>query len=711
MLKRIALCLFVSFCQECLFGQNAFFNDEAVNWQELKQVVIPKDLNRHDNNDLLIIEDDTEFWFYENNHRLVRLLTFYVASEKGLQELKCMRLPESFDLAYDANFNKQGRAARIKIPLTTNYKLKKFSARRNHDGKWSQLTCNDRYEKTRWIKPTGEFGDEDIIVLQLQEVKVGDVVQVFYESAFDRNYDANLFYFYSNHPKLKVEYTFNYPIEEYFSDYSMLMPINIPDSCFKRKRVLSKNVLNVTDKITLQNLNSLNYPANSCESRKQPHVYMDILSLPPVRDAYPNGIERSYANDHYTARARHFEWIVVKDTINQFTRIYDRNFAIIRRFIATFPPVKNDSGSTVFFKALCDTFNNFRYITKNHLFYNQSNLYDLSNADHLLKRRLIGSSTKLCTDILNEKGVFYYRTNLQDKRYGAHNTSYRAHYAYEWELFAIPTKDSYLYFLPCLGGVKYYLNELPFYMEGTLASLYPVNFQAGDTSKNEKYFKFLKTHKGTFNENTRTENATLKINLDEQVIDYAGKQSLSGQFSTVLRHLYLNEYIDSTISGHYFKKCTDKPGGSESRIKLSSKITEFPFRYTFNCSEKIKLADKQHLNLLNWFSFTLSSKILPEIPTHEYFFDFDHSDVYNFMLDFGGPVTISNAEAFKKKINNAYFELDSEVIQNSEALYLLKVKLVVKQGSVPLADMQLLMDLVDELDALNNFTLAVEKKS
>ena len=312
---------------------------------------------------------------------------------------------------------------------------------------------------------------------------------------------------------------------------------------------------------------------------------------------------------------------------------------------------------------------------------------------------------KLYRDILNENKIFYYLTNVQDKRYGEHSLNYRAHYAYENNLIAIPSKNSFIYFMPRYDGIKYHLNELPFYYEGVLSALFPRNFQDETKGKDDKLFKLIKTHRGTFNENTRTENATVKINTDSLKANIITKESLSGQFSTILRHLYLNEYIDSTLSINYFKKCIDKPFSSNSKIKLSSSINDFPFRYTFNCSQKITFQNKQSLNIKNWFSFLMSKNTLPESPNHDYYIDFDYTDSYNFLLDFDKPVELKNADEFTKKIKTDYFNLESEIIKNSENTYLLRVNLIIKDTKISKNKINLLMELVNALDELNNFTV------
>lgn len=704
MKKEFFLCIVLTVVFS-LHSQTTFYKNEVVNWEELKSVSIPKNLGEISKEHLLIIDDNSEWLFFRNNHRLLRLITFYIADEKGLEELKKIKLPESFDIAYDAYMRKQGRFSKIKIPLTNSYSIKKFAARKYSDSSWTSLTIKDRYERVRWLKTDGEFGDEDLTVFEIQNMQVGDVVQMFYESTFEGTYGENIFYFYSNHPKLKCEMTFTYPLNEAFSEYDFLLPLNIPDSSKTRKRVYNGKELVVTDKITIKNISAINYPSNAFEGRTLPHICLFTKGIAFEKESYP------YSTTNWTTYSyflpKHFEWVFLMDTINNFRHNYDKYSATLRKFIRPIINAMPDTSAPKFFKAICDTLNNFQYYTLNHLLYNESNLYHINYTDHLLKRRLVGSPYKVCNDILNEKQIFHYIANIQDNRFSSHNPSHRVHFPYEWEIFVIPNNNSYIYYVPRFSGLKFHLNELPFYLEGTIASLTPRNFQKGDTAKDSKFFKFIKTHKGTYNENTRSENASVKVDLPSKKAELTIKESLSGQFSTVLRHLYLNEYIDSTISPHYFRKCTEKPKATEVKLKLSSKITEFPFRYSFNCSENISLDNSNQLSLRNWFSFTLNSQNIPTIPTHDYYFDFDFSDAYNFMIDFGSPVSIKNAEAFKRSISNDYFELESEIIKSSDSSYLIKVKFQVKQIGIRLKDMQLLMDIVKELDTLNNFVVEI----
>jgi hypothetical protein len=690
-------------------AQKTYFGDEPIIWGTNTRPEIPDAYQNYLNSDLVILDDHAQFYFYaRDNERLGRNILIKINNEAGLEKIQNLKLPESFDPAFDANLFKQGRRARIKTPFIREFTVSKLAARKFSKGKWTDVPLKHTYETIRWIKFTGEFMNEDISIFRFFDLAVGDVLEIYYESVFMSDYGSNLFYFHSAYPKLKCKYDFTYKINKRNLGYEFLLSINIKDSLVHKAILEQKEDVIRTDEIKLKNLAPINYGTNSFEGKKLPHVFADFYFYRVLAGSYPVDGSRLYEIE--LVRPKNFEWLLITDTTNYYTRIYDKQFSGLRKFVATLPPMGSDSSNKVFFKALCDTFNHYRFISSNHLFYNESNLYNLYSADHLLKRRIVEHSMwKVYRDILNDNKIFYFNANIIDKRYAEHSPFKRCHYAYENNLIAIPNKDSYIYFMPRYQGIKYHLNELPFYLEGSLAALSPQNFQGDIKNKEKKFFKFIKTHYGTFNENTRTENATVKISLDSLKADVFTKESLSGQFSTILRHLYLNEYIDSTISPAYFKRCSDKPRYTESKIKLSSFVSDFPFRYTFNCTGKISLQTSKRFDISNWFSFFISTQTFPELPTHDYYFDFDYSDSYNFLLDFNSIVDIKNTAAFKKTIHNNYFELESDIVKNSETAYLVKVRLAVKERMIPLDKKELIAELLEALEFLNHFSLDLGK--
>ena len=86
---------------------------------------------------------------------------------------------------------------------------------------------------------------------------------------------------------------------------------------------------------------------------------------------------------------------------------------------------------------------------------------------------------------------------------------------------------------------------------------------------------------------------------------------------------------------------------------------------------------------------------------------YDFTDAYNFSLDFDSPTEITNCSGFLNKINNSHFELESEIVKNSETNYLVKVKLMLKDRKLPLEKVDLLTELLGALETINGYSLAL----
>jgi hypothetical protein len=291
------------------------------------------------------------------------------------------------------------------------------------------------------------------------------------------------------------------------------------------------------------------------------------------------------------------------------------------------------------------------------------------------------------------------------------NLNSMAEYKYERVLFGVPNGKTIRFIQPRYEGLSYNADELPFYMEGVDAALMGVNSQYFDISSNTSAYdfyslarvvNFIRTPASTENENVRTESGSLKIALDSSIIHVSIKESLNGQFSTILRPLYLNQIVDSTVNPVYFKRCTSKPFAKNIKIKNSFRSNVFPFKHLFNCSEDIVMSSPKEISCHNWFAFTINKEMLNGPPAFDFYLDFRYSDIYNFLLQFDKAVSIENAEKFKKSINNKYFELNSNLVKQDESNYLLSVSVKIKQEILPVADGQLLLDFVKELDELNH---------
>ena len=691
-----------------LNSQNNVFGEGPVNWETRKPYEIPVEIAKYTTSDLVILSDLTQIYFCTiSSERLVRNIKYKINTVKGLERLKHYTMPESFDMGFDSEIYIQGRRSRIKRPILKDQKIKVFGARKFSNQRWSNVSVKDRYERQRLIQTDGSFLEEDVFIFDLGSIAVGDVVELYYELSFNASYGSNVFYFHSVYPKLNCEYDFIYRQDKSLEDVSYFLPVNIDPSRIYTSKVNYEGYHLVTTKIQLADLQPNHYPLNCNAYIKMPHVCTDF-------NYYRTMVK--YEDKQYyftkTSRAKNFEWPNYHDTsVKEMPRIYDKHFTAIKKCVATLPYSGSDSQNLQLMKAFCDSINNYRYITPNQLFYNESQLYELPVGEHLLKRRLTGHTLrKIYSDIFRESHLFYYLVNIQDKRLGEHQNKQRAHVAYERNLFAIPIDSQFVFLMPRNDGLKYHLDELPFYYEGANAALIPTNFQQETKNKGGKGFRLIKTKQTSCTDNVRQESATVKISLDSLTARLIIQESLSGQFSTLLRPVYLSDNIDSTVSPNYFKTCLDKPYSSQKKIKLVSTSTKAPFPYTFDCSAKIKRRDTSQLDLNNWFSFTLTKQIIPVQPTYDYYFDFTLSDFYRLQLDFDKPVQLKNRAGFNKKIDNTYFFLESGSDILAENRFVLTVILKIKQTKIPAEEAHLLTDFIEQLEQLNQFKLEFTKQ-
>jgi hypothetical protein len=659
--------------------------------------------NKHASSDAVILNDNTTVLFLETGGaRLQRLVSVKLNNAEGVSAFSSIILPESFDPAYDQHHFRMSRRARIKTPPMSDYKVKRFVARIYRSGKWSKAKVEDRYVQNRWVASDGAFRDEDVTVCNIANLKPGDILQYYCEADFSHSYGSGPMYFYARYPKLEAVYVFNYKVRRMYRDEQFVLPVNVADSCVKTDISGTSGDAVVSKQITLRNIPGVNYPANAYPARALPHVIPDLAYYKLLSFERPLFDKRE--EEFEFIRQQHFRWLVIKDT-SAYTKTYDNRTSNLHKFAAHLPPLGNDTQNVKFLKAFSDTINAFRYLTRNHIYYNEPGLSTVSSTDHLLKRRLTAQSLTHLREILDENGIRYFNGNIIDKRLGGHSKNFRAHNAYERGFLAIPIRNRYYFYIARTNGIKYHINELPFYYEGDTAAVLSCN----EVPAINNGFGFIKTPRAGHNENVRTGNAVIKIRCDSAITYWTMRESLSGQFSTLLRHHYSGDPCDSTISPHYYKKCTDIPGAKSTQIKLTSKSAEFPFKQNYTCRTTLPII-KNTVPVGKGFCFPLTADVYAEAPTHDFYFDFMLTDIYNLQLEFSSPVEIENAAAFTKKISNDYFDFESSIASSDDKSCLMQVKLSVKQDMLPVKDAVLLAELTAKLRELENFDLRYKSK-
>jgi len=696
--------LFISIIAcSCAFSQSNFYKNNAFDWNQFPQI---KNLAKSTFSETTVIDDHTDIVFHLEKSEIRRLQTYYVSDNRSALELSTYALPDDFDSAFSNFMQTQGRKDLNKGAELDDFVLKQFGARALTKDGWVNLKVDYKFKKRRWLQSNGEIKYDQVPVLSIEGVGPGTVLQIYYSAVFQGSYGNNIFYLYGNYPKLNTEYYFEYSVDSRLNEFKFSKVFMISDSLVTHREEKQNGFTRHMLKVRVANLKANLYSKNCREAETLPHVVFSFELYNMIKNKFhDNG---AIINDYVYVRARDFEWINMQDTNYNYEKVYVKHFTDLRKFMKTLPVFKRDSGIVGFLKTFRDTIAQFRFISENQIFMNEENLLDVGLLDHIGRRRITEESFVLLNEMLWEGKRFYYAATVMDKRFGNHSAVIRAHRPYEGFFPIIPEKDRYHFLLPRPNGVNLYPNELPYYFEGGVAALAPRNFANTDSNRLGKNFKFIRLQEGTANENTRTENASFSVNFEKKEISYKGKVNLSGQFSTILRHLYLKQAIDSTIEPYYFKIATDKPGAKNQQIKLSAKTTDYPFRHSFICSETLPLSNNISISLKDWFSFPLSKKVIPLSPRLDYYFDFTYTDIYNFVLIFEKPAEITNADAFTKKMTNEYFDLQSAIQKQENGNYLLSVRFQVKQPCLKVKDVSLLEEQLTALEELNNFSCQIK---
>jgi len=690
--------IFSQFSEEKEFA----WPDRFVNYKEL-----PDSLK---NSDAVILKEQLEI----TESSIYRRVAIKILTQKGLDHFKKIQLPENYDLTNTPNFNKQGRFKNRINPYIYTYKgdilTKQILARRiTPKQKIIDLPLSFSTKKIFWVNTDGEKFYDDIYDFNFETLQMDDILEYIYEVPVSWNGAQDVIYPNSIYPKLNYNLTItaNSWLRADKQDEILIYNTNVNEPNYKSAKQVKGGQRTITNTYHYDYLKKINYAQNIPVGLTLPNIsinhgfYSSITSL--VTKGY-SGRNLNFKTTFYTPK-HSYKWVLSIDTL--YFSVYDNYHANMSKFLLKFLENKTDTFGMAFLSELIDTLNNLKFLSAESMYYSGEAMYAMPSSEYLIKGKLTEEfMLKNYKDLLARKKIFYYDGIIIDKRRSVINSFYRNHSNLEKAIFLVPHKKAFKYFNPRYNGVKYFLDELPFYYEGTSCALLPC-YNCFGNNKNNKIL-MINTPGSTYNENIRTEAGVFKINPDSLVINVTIKEHLKGQFSTILRHFYNKEAIDSTITENYFKKCVDKPLGYNIQVKQRSNSEIFPFNYSYHCSERINLTKKTTIDLHNWFSFTFKKEDYTEIPTHDFYIDFQYTDVYNFMFEFDKPVEITNTDDLKKNLINDYFEVTSSIIKEEGNNYLLSIIIKVKQSIIPQKDGSKLIEFVNALDEINNFQIQLK---
>ncbi len=644
-----------------------------------------------------------------------RRIVIKILNKESLNHFKKVQLPENFDLTNAPNFNRIGRFKDRINPFIYSYEINYFAARIiKPNKKIVDLSNNYTTQKVYWIKNNGERVYDNVYNFSFENLEVGDILEYTYETGVKWNGVQDVIYPNSLYPKLiyDLDIITSSIIRADRQDTLLIYNSNINKQNYTTTKQIQNGYRAVGNSYHFDYLPGISYPQHNSAGTLLPNISINhgfytpqVTRLNGSRHFYNNYRAPSTYNMTINAPTHYYKWMFSLDTL--YFPNYDSYHANMSKFLEKFTENKTDSFGLIFLSQLTDTLNNLKFVSAESMNYSGEAQYAIPSSEHLVKGRLVEEFIlKNYSDLLARKNIFYYNGIIIDKRLSCINPHYRNHSNIEQTILVIPVKNSFKYYVPRYKGLKYFPDELPFYYEGTACALMPCYNCFGNNI--HKQLIFITTPNSLFTENIRTEAAACRVNLDSLTITNTYKEDLGGQFSTILRHLYNKEEIDSTIAENYFKKCTDKPLGYDKEIKPFSSSEVFPFTQSYHGTEKINIPVKTKIDLHNWFSFTFKKEDYSKVPSHNFYVDFQYTDAYHFLFQFNKSVEITNLEKLTKNINNTYFEVSSILAKQENNSYLLSVTVKVKQNIISQKDGDKLIEFVNALDEINNFELQLK---
>lgn len=328
-------------------------------------------------------------------------------------------------------------------------------------------------------------------------------------------------------------------------------------------------------------------------------------------------------------------------------------------------------------------------------------------------------ASKIYYELFYRLDSVYYYSVFPDKRYNQFSTKKASVTIPSSNLFAFRLSNNYYYMIPQTPYASYNLNELPFYFEDQLVVNIPQNLtcltNCSEIPIDAKAI-YTFTPKSQMNENYRQITGSLKINMDNNSLDFSGKISLSGQFSTLLRNFYAKRLIDPTINRNYMARMSDNADVNTIQYKLLSNSTDFPYKtyyagvFTIN-KAMIETSGIKKMNLSNWFHFVYpdSEFVNPLKHPFDYYPDFVNTDKFIYQLTFNSATEIVNINDFKVDLKNEYGEFHVLLKKVDELNYLIDSYVNVKQDRVEAVNLKYVEEITKAIDKFKSTELLLKK--
>jgi hypothetical protein len=282
-------------------------------------------------------------------------------------------------------------------------------------------------------------------------------------------------------------------------------------------------------------------------------------------------------------------------------------------------------------------------------------------------------------------------------------------------IFAFRMNNNFYYLHPQNTYSKYHLNELPFYFENELVVHIPQNINSIEkcseiNSAVDVIYSYTPASQGI--DNIRQIVGAIKIDVANNNLNFNGKVTLSGQYSTLLRNYYQNNLIDPTINEDYKIRMSDNADKKSVDYTLTSSSSDYPFKTYYSASYSIpsvatKVSEINTINIQTWFHYVYPDTNFVNSKNHQFDFfpDFLSTDKFRYQLSFDKGVEILNINNYNIEVHNEYADFHAVLKKIDDSNYMFDSSLEIKQDHVPAENIRAVEELSQALDKFVNSKL------
>jgi hypothetical protein len=611
-----------------------------------------------------------------------------ILHDNGVYDFTRLTLPENYDPFFDPKIRPNPYHLNSYPSISDfRYRILDFDVRIIKDGK-RVYTPEIREEK---IMDTLEYADDynRLLVTKYNYSPVfkGDEVQIFYKIGI--LHDIHYFRFFpgSKYPiqELKVSITEKY--HKVISS-SLVYSNDIKDLVTSEDIKIGINHKK-TESFTIKNL--FPYDCTNEYSNSKSATYFGInFRSQIIRDIKRNGeITKNatissgiyFGGKNYKERKYNHEYL---------EPIMDDTHVALRKFFKNFKSdttIKNDYETMYKIHNEINTFSTYESKPK----YDRYDQFP-PNKGELLEKKIFRSKfgVEIYDNLFVRCDSTYYQIYLFDNRTNDYTTNDKAGRQPYYNLFGFRVGTTYNYMFPQTTFASYYFNEIPYYLENSTAVFVPHNVDTNlvkDPKKNNVLVK--KSPRSLSSENYRQIAGKLEYNPVENVFEFNGKESLSGQFSTILRNYYRTKLLDPVVSKKHYKPLFKDEATSSLFFETISSSDEYPYKASYKKFGKLKILSNPLTpsNIIQLDAKNLFIDVLPDsdflsshLNHYDFYPEFPLMDKYRIQIAF--PFEVELLENTLKEISedNENISLAFNVSKLDSKTFLFDLKYEIKEN-------------------------------